>query len=81
MGTAIVDDTLYWFKVMPKNIVSVMTKLSTVDYVVAPYEADAQLAYLERAGLVEAMITEDSDLPCLWLPAQSSPYPEKSMVL
>jgi exonuclease-1 len=33
-----------------------------VDYVVAPYEADAQLAYLERAGLVDAILTEDSDL-------------------
>lgn len=28
----------------------------------APYEADAQLAYLERAGLVDAILTEDSDL-------------------
>jgi exonuclease 1 len=33
-----------------------------VDYVVAPYEADAQLAYLERIGLVDGIITEDSDL-------------------
>lgn len=33
-----------------------------MDYVVAPYEADAQLAYLERAGLVDAILTEDSDL-------------------
>lgn len=29
---------------------------------VAPYEADAQLAYLELAGLVDGIITEDSDL-------------------
>ena len=29
---------------------------------VAPYEADAQLAYLARIGLVDAVITEDSDL-------------------
>ncbi|GAO48195.1 PIN domain-like protein [Saitoella complicata NRRL Y-17804] len=33
-----------------------------VDYVVAPYEADAQLAYLEKIGLISAIITEDSDL-------------------
>lgn len=29
---------------------------------VAPYEADAQLAYLERMGIVNGVITEDSDL-------------------
>ncbi|RPD69427.1 PIN domain-like protein [Lentinus tigrinus ALCF2SS1-7] len=33
-----------------------------VPYVVAPYEADAQLAYLERVGVVDGIITEDSDL-------------------
>ncbi|NXX25075.1 EXO1 Exonuclease, partial [Nicator chloris] len=33
-----------------------------VDYIVAPYEADAQLAYLNKSGMVQAIITEDSDL-------------------
>nr|XP_029715845.1 exonuclease 1 [Aedes albopictus] len=33
-----------------------------VDCVVAPYEADAQLAYLNRKGIAQAVITEDSDL-------------------
>lgn len=33
-----------------------------VDCLVAPYEADAQLAYLNKAGIVQAVITEDSDL-------------------
>lgn len=33
-----------------------------VRYVVAPYEADAQLAYLEKKGLIQAIVTEDSDL-------------------
>ncbi|KAI5121955.1 hypothetical protein M0805_002026 [Coniferiporia weirii] len=37
-------------------------KAENVPYVVAPYEADAQLAYLERTGLVNGIITEDSDL-------------------
>lgn len=33
-----------------------------VEYVVAPYEADAQLCFLEREGYVDGVITEDSDL-------------------
>ena len=35
---------------------------ANIEYVVAPYEADAQLAYLCKAGLCDAVITEDSDL-------------------
>ncbi|XP_035388854.1 exonuclease 1 isoform X2 [Electrophorus electricus] len=33
-----------------------------VDCLVAPYEADAQLAFLNKAGIAQAVITEDSDL-------------------
>ncbi|XP_075042468.1 exonuclease 1 isoform X2 [Mixophyes fleayi] len=33
-----------------------------VDCIVAPYEADSQLAYLNKNGFAEAIITEDSDL-------------------
>src|SRR5579859_6743838 len=33
-----------------------------ISYVVAPYEADAQLAYLEKMGTIQAIVTEDSDL-------------------
>ncbi|XP_021166411.1 exonuclease 1 isoform X2 [Fundulus heteroclitus] len=33
-----------------------------VDCIVAPYEADAQLAYLTKSGFAQAVITEDSDL-------------------
>ncbi|KAI4175825.1 MAG: hypothetical protein LQ343_001438 [Gyalolechia ehrenbergii] len=33
-----------------------------VQYVVAPYEADAQLAYLEKKGVVQGILSEDSDL-------------------
>lgn len=32
-----------------------------VQYVVAPYEADAQLTYLIQQDLVDGVITEDSD--------------------
>lgn len=37
-------------------------KRENVDYIVAPYEADAQLAYLEKQGIIDAILTEDSDL-------------------
>ncbi|KAJ3293341.1 Rad2 nuclease [Borealophlyctis nickersoniae] len=33
-----------------------------VEYMVAPYEADSQLAYLAKSGVVAAVISEDSDL-------------------
>ena len=33
-----------------------------IAYVVAPYEADAQLAFLEKRGVISAIVTEDSDL-------------------
>lgn len=32
-----------------------------VQLIVAPYEADAQLAFLSRTGVVDVVITEDSD--------------------
>ncbi|KAL9000851.1 MAG: hypothetical protein Q9169_000606 [Polycauliona sp. 2 TL-2023] len=37
-------------------------KLEGVQYVVAPYEADAQLAYLEQLGIIQGILSEDSDL-------------------
>ena len=33
-----------------------------VEVVVAPYEADSQLAYLAKEGIADVVITEDSDL-------------------
>eukprot|EP00041_Stephanoeca_diplocostata_P020594 m.464092 g.464092 ORF g.464092 m.464092 type:complete len:625 (+) comp21615_c0_seq2:511-2385(+) len=33
-----------------------------IECIVAPYEADAQLAYLARTGYCDAVLTEDSDL-------------------
>jgi exonuclease-1 len=37
-------------------------KHHNVQYVVAPYEADSQLVYLERKGIVDGILSEDSDL-------------------
>ena len=33
-----------------------------IEYIVAPYEADAQCAYLAHRGIVDVVLTEDSDL-------------------
>ncbi|PVZ99159.1 hypothetical protein BB558_003474 [Smittium angustum] len=37
-------------------------KKEKINYIVAPYEADAQLAFLEKNGIIDGIITEDSDL-------------------
>ena len=37
-------------------------KMSNVQYVVAPYEADAQLVYLEKKGIISGILSEDSDM-------------------
>ena len=37
-------------------------KKINVPYIVAPYEADAQLAYLEKKGIINGVLSEDSDL-------------------
>ena len=37
-------------------------KLLGVEYIVAPYEADAQLAYMSHTGIIDVVVTEDSDL-------------------
>lgn len=52
-----VDVTPY----MARQLIEELKKMK-VQYVVAPYEADAQLAYLERQGIINGIISEDSDL-------------------
>lgn len=37
-------------------------KAAGIPYVVAPYEADSQLAYLEQRGTIQGVLSEDSDL-------------------
>jgi exonuclease-1 len=37
-------------------------KAAGIPYVVAPYEADSQLAYLEQQGTIHGVLSEDSDL-------------------
>jgi exonuclease-1 len=43
-------------------------KQRNIPYIVAPYEADAQMAYLALNNLVDAVLTEDSDLLCYGCP-------------
>ena len=35
-----------------------------IDCIVAPYEADSQLAYLSLSGIAQLIVSEDSDLLC-----------------
>lgn len=47
--------------VMARQFIEELKK-ANIQYVVAPYEADAQLAYLESKGIIDGIISEDSDL-------------------
>ncbi|EME78022.1 uncharacterized protein MYCFIDRAFT_116032, partial [Pseudocercospora fijiensis CIRAD86] len=46
---------------MARELIEELKKLD-VQYVVAPYEADSQMAYLEKKGIIDGVISEDSDL-------------------
>ncbi|OXV11172.1 hypothetical protein Egran_01071 [Elaphomyces granulatus] len=46
---------------MARQVIEELKRME-VQYVVAPYEADAQLVYLEHQGVINGIISEDSDL-------------------
>lgn len=46
---------------MAKELIEAIKRMN-VQYVVAPYEADAQLVYLERKGIIDGILSEDSDM-------------------
>ncbi|KAF9528435.1 PIN domain-like protein [Crepidotus variabilis] len=48
--------------VTPQMAFQLIKATEGVSYVVAPYEADSQMAYLELSGIADAVLTEDSDL-------------------
>jgi len=50
---------------VPKGLVSMLLQVlrrERVEFVVAPYEADAQLVHLVKTRRAHAVLTEDSDL-------------------
>ncbi|VBB81822.1 Putative exodeoxyribonuclease [Podospora comata] len=46
---------------MARHLIEELKKAG-VPYLVAPYEADAQLVYLEREGVISGIVSEDSDM-------------------
>lgn len=51
-----------------------------IEYIVSPYEADAQLAYLARIGYVDCVLTEDSDLLVYQTPLTLFKWDDMNMV-
>ncbi|EEP81330.1 predicted protein [Uncinocarpus reesii 1704] len=52
-----IDVTPYMARVLIEEL-----KKLNIQYIVAPYEADAQLVYLEKEGIINGIISEDSDM-------------------
>ena len=54
----------YSMVIEKKHILLLMDYLTYagVEYIVSPYEADAQLAYMHKIGQIDYVVTEDSDL-------------------
>lgn len=50
--------------VTPEMAKQLMDELdrAKIDFIVAPYEADSQLVYLEKRGVIDGIISEDSDM-------------------
>lgn len=46
---------------MAREVIKQCRKMN-VEYIVAPYEADAQLAWMSKLGQIDCVLTEDSDL-------------------
>jgi exonuclease-1 len=45
---------------MVRNI-CIALKQEGIEFIIAAYEADAELAYLSRINMIDAVVTEDSD--------------------
>lgn len=56
-------------------------KQESISYVVAPYEADAQMTFLAVSKQVGAVITEDSDLIAFGCPRVSYPVAASCYIL
>ena len=44
-----------------KEAITVL-RLKNINFIVSPYETDSQLSMMWKMGLVDAVVTEDSDL-------------------
>lgn len=62
MAYQLIKVRIRYFEYSCADLPNQVLRAEGIQYVVAPYEADAQMAYLERVGIIDGIITEDSDL-------------------
>lgn len=66
-ATGIFSQTISISKAMMEEVLQLCIRLQ-IPYIISPYESDAELAFLSRTGIVDAVMSDDSDSLCFRCP-------------
>lgn len=66
-ATGIFSQTISISKAMMEEVLHLCIRLQ-IPYIISPYESDAELAFLSRTGIVDAVMSDDSDSLCFRCP-------------
>lgn len=66
-ATDIFTQTISISKSMMEEVLQLCIRLQ-IPYIISPYESDAELAFLSRTGIVDAVLSDDSDSLCFRCP-------------